>query len=102
MDDYRARFKSWKCPIRGELTIDGHFAALDAEAALEIALLGKLSGMTGVPRDMTYEDFEASVQRLRAQVREAQNAELARQKTDPFYAPARHILSKTLWTHGRA
>lgn len=76
MDDYRARFKSWKCPIRGELSIEAHPQSIEA--------------------------IRAGIVTLKRQVDNAIQAEIARQKTDPFYAPARHILSKTLWAHGRA
>lgn len=43
MDDYRARFKSWKCPVRGELTISGHFAAIDDAIGAQLSELDRLN-----------------------------------------------------------
>lgn len=59
MDDYRARFESWKCPIKGELTADGIQAAQDGITLAEMTKLDQINRMFGAPTN--YADYFRSV-----------------------------------------
>lgn len=78
MDDYRARFKSWKCPIRGELTVERHPWSIEFYRAAQAELQDKMwkSQMAALER----QSAEHEVQRLKTL-----RAEYAKPKTGGIF-----------------